>query len=70
MTSAELLAALHAQVDEATLAPVTEEVDPAVEAMVRSWPVQWSSSRADALGLPRDEDAAGIVAAYLRRIGR
>ena len=70
VTSAELLAALHAQVDSSTLAPVTEDVDPAVEAMVRSWPLQWSSSRADSLGLPRDADAAGIVAAYLRRIGR
>ena len=69
-TAGELLAALHAQVDPATLAPVTVEVDAAVEAMVRSWPLQWSSSRADALGLPRDDDAAGIVAAYLRRIGR
>ena len=66
----ELLAALHALVDPATLAPVTVEVDPAVEAMVRSWPTDWSSPCADALGLPRDEDAAGIVRAYLTRIGR
>ncbi len=29
----------------------------------------WSSARADALGLPRDEDAAGIVRAYLRASG-
>jgi nucleoside-diphosphate-sugar epimerase len=70
VTSAELLAALHALVGEETLAPVTVAVDPAVEAMVRSWPTAWSSSRADALGLPRDEDAAGIVRAYLTRIGR
>jgi D-erythronate 2-dehydrogenase len=70
VTSGELLAALHAVVDEATLAPVTVAVDAAVEGMVRSWPTDWSSSRADALGLPHDEDAAGIVQAYLRRIGR
>jgi nucleoside-diphosphate-sugar epimerase len=70
VTPGELLAALHALVDPSTLAPVTVDVDPSVEAMVRSWPLGWSSSRADALGLPRDEDAAGIVAAYLRRIGR
>lgn len=69
-TSGELLAAVHALVDPATLAPLAVTVDPVVEAMVRSWPIDWSSSRADALGLPRDSDAAGIVRAYLRRIGR
>ena len=42
---------------------------PGVEAMVRSWPTDWRSSRADALGLPRDEDAAGIVRAYLSASG-
>jgi D-erythronate 2-dehydrogenase len=70
VTAGELLAALHAVVDEATLAPVTVEVEPAVEAMVRGWPTDWSSSCADALGLPRDENADGIVRAYLKRIGR
>jgi hypothetical protein len=70
LTAGELLSALHAVVDEATLAPVTVEVDPAIEAMVRGWPTGWSSSCADALGLPRDEDADGIVRAYLTRIGR
>ena len=69
-TAGELLAALHAAVDPATLAPVTVEVDPAVEAMVRSWPTALELARADALGLPRDDDAAEIVSAYLRRIGR
>jgi nucleoside-diphosphate-sugar epimerase len=70
VTSRELLEALYAVVDPATLAPVTVEADPAVETMVRSWPTGWSSSCADAIGLPRDDDAAAIVAAYLRRIGR
>jgi hypothetical protein len=37
---------------------------------VRTWTTDWRSTRADALGLPRDEDAAGIVRAYLARIGR
>ena len=70
VTAGELLAALHAIVDPSELAPVTVEVDPATEAMVRGWATAWSSSRADALGLPRDEDADGIVRAYLERIGR
>jgi nucleoside-diphosphate-sugar epimerase len=70
VTSRELLTALHALVDPSTLAPVTVAVDPAIEAMVRSWPTGWSSSRAQALGLPRDEDATEIVQAYLTRIGR
>ena len=69
-TPRELLAALHALVDPSTLAPITVEVDPAVDALVRTWPVDWSSARADALGLPRDESAAAIVRAYLTRIGR
>jgi hypothetical protein len=69
-TSGELLAAVHELADPATLAPLTVEVDPAVEAIVRSWPIAWSSSRADALDLPRDADAAGIVRDYLKRIGR
>jgi nucleoside-diphosphate-sugar epimerase len=69
-TAGELLAALHDLVDASTLAPVTVEVDPVVESMVRSWPTHWSSPCADALGLPRDEDAAAIVRAYLTRIAR
>jgi D-erythronate 2-dehydrogenase len=69
-TSGELLDAVHELVDPATLAPLTVAVDPVVESMVRSWPVDWSSSRADAIGLPRDEDAASIVRAYLQRTGR
>ena len=67
VSAGELLAALHAVVDENTLAPVTVAPDPAVEDMVRGWPVDWSSSCADALGLPRDESAASIVQAYLER---
>ena len=70
VTPRELLDALHALVDPSTLAPVTVEVDPATEAIVRTWATDWRSSRADALGLPRDEDADGIVRAYLERIGR
>jgi nucleoside-diphosphate-sugar epimerase len=70
VTAAELQDALHALVDPATLAPVTVEPDPATEAIVRGWATDWRSSRADALGLPRDADATEIVRAYLRRIGR
>jgi hypothetical protein len=70
VTAAELLHALHSLVDEDTLAPISVEIDPATEAIVRTWATDWRSSRADALGLPRDEDATGIVRAYLARIGR
>lgn len=70
VTPRELQAALHAQVDASTLAPVTVEPDPEIEAIVRTWATDWRSSRADAIGLPRDGDAAGIVRAYLTRIGR
>jgi nucleoside-diphosphate-sugar epimerase len=70
VTPRQLQAALHELVDAETLAPVTVEPDPATEAIVRTWATDWRSSRADALGLPRDEDAASIVRAYLARIGR
>ena len=70
VTSGELLDALHALVDAGTLAPVTVEVDPAVEAIVRSWPTGWVTERATAVGLPHDVDAASIVRAYLARVGR
>ena len=49
---------------------MTVEPDAATEAIVRTWTTDWRSSRADALGLPRDEDAGAIVRAYLARIGR
>jgi nucleoside-diphosphate-sugar epimerase len=54
VTAGELLAALHELVDADTLAPVEVAVDPAVEAMVRGWPVDWTTARADAIGLPHD----------------
>ncbi len=70
VTPQELLEALYALVDRSTLAPVSVEVDPATVAIVRTWATDWRSTTAEALGLPRDEDAAGIVRAYLARIGR
>ena len=70
VTPRELQSALHELVDAATLAPVTVALDPATVAIVETWATDWRSSRADALGLPRDEDAGAIVRAYLARIGR
>jgi nucleoside-diphosphate-sugar epimerase len=70
VTPQELLDALYALVDRSTLAPVSVEIDPATVAIVRTWATDWRSTTADALGLPRDEDAAAIVRAYLARIGR
>src|SRR4029077_21248749 len=70
VTGTELMKALHSLVDEDTLAPVSVEIDPATEAIARTSGTGGRSSRAHALGLPRDDDAAGIVRAYLARIGR
>jgi nucleoside-diphosphate-sugar epimerase len=70
VTPRELLDSLYSLVDRETLAPVSVEADPATEAIVRTWATDWRSSRADALGLPHDDDASGIVRAYLARIGR
>jgi hypothetical protein len=70
VTPLELLDALCELVDPAKLAPVSVEIDPATVAIVRTWATDWRSTRADELGLPRDEDADGIVRAYLARIGQ
>lgn len=42
--------------------------DPETEAMVGSWPRSARTDRADALGLPRDENLDAIVAAYLSAV--
>jgi nucleoside-diphosphate-sugar epimerase len=44
--------------------------DPAIDAMVGSWPWSGRSGRAAALGLPQDESVDAIVAEYLNRGSR
>jgi nucleoside-diphosphate-sugar epimerase len=45
------------------------ERDPAIEAVVASWPAEWRTARARTLGLPADRDLDGIVADYLADFG-
>jgi D-erythronate 2-dehydrogenase len=40
------------------------ERDPAIEAIVASWPARFDTTRADALGMPRDASADDLVRAF------
>lgn len=45
---------------------VTMREDPAIDAIVRSWPSRFDNSRAHALGLRPDDDIDAVVAQYLQ----
>jgi len=69
---AEMIAALEA-VAEARgidLGPITPAPDPAVEAIVTSWPQAMDDTRARKLGLPGDESLNAIIEEYLEDFGR
>ena len=48
-----------------TLGPVTPKPDPAIEAIVKSWPLAMQDSRARALGLPADDSLEAIIGEYI-----
>jgi nucleoside-diphosphate-sugar epimerase len=48
-----------------TLGPVTLEQDPAIEAIVKSWPLAMQDSRARALGFPADDSLEAIIGEYI-----
>ena len=48
-----------------TFGPVTPKPDPAIEAIVKSWPLAMEDSRARALGLPADESLEAIIREYI-----
>ena len=48
-----------------TFGPVTPKPDPAIEAIVKSWPLTMEDSRARALGLPADESLEAIIREYI-----
>ena len=48
-----------------TFGPVTTKPDPAIEAIVKSWPLTMEDSRARALGLPADESLEAIIREYI-----
>jgi nucleoside-diphosphate-sugar epimerase len=61
----EMIAALGRAGGKAAVDRITFQPDPAVEAIVGSWPGAWDISRAQGLGLTADADFDAIVRAYL-----
>jgi len=64
---AEMIAALGRVAAEEGIepGPVTPKPDPAVEAIVTSWPLVMDDARARKLGLPRDESLDDIIREYI-----
>ncbi len=61
----EMIAALRRAGGPAAVDLVRHAPDPAVEAIVGSWPAAWDNRRAEALGLKPDADFDAIVRAYV-----
>ena len=67
----EMIAALERAGGKAAVDLVRFQRDPAVEAIVGSWPAAWDNTRAEALGLKPDPDFDAIVRAYVEEeLGR
>jgi nucleoside-diphosphate-sugar epimerase len=62
---AEMIAALERAGGKAASGRITYQRDPAIEAIVGSWPGAWDISRAVGLGLKADPDFDAIVRAYI-----
>jgi nucleoside-diphosphate-sugar epimerase len=61
----DMVAALERAGGRAAVNLIRHERDPAVEAIVASWPAAWDNRRAEALGLWPDPDFDSIVRAYI-----
>jgi nucleoside-diphosphate-sugar epimerase len=61
----EMIAALERVGGQRAVDLIRHERDPAVEAIVASWPAAWDNRRAEALGLRPDPDFDAIVRAYI-----
>ncbi|MGZ3272178.1 MAG: D-erythronate dehydrogenase [Caulobacteraceae bacterium] len=61
----EMIAALERAGGKAAVDLIRHERDPAVEAIVGSWPAAWDNRRAEALGLRPDANFDAIVQAYV-----
>jgi D-erythronate 2-dehydrogenase len=62
---AGMIEALREVAGDAAVARIRHEIDPRVAAMVASWPGQWDTSRAEALGFTGDTTFADVIRAYL-----
>lgn len=65
VTVAEMLQTLREVAGDAVADRVTVAPDPAVEAIVGSWPAAFDNARATALGLRPDESFESVVRAYV-----
>jgi nucleoside-diphosphate-sugar epimerase len=61
----EMIAALERVGGREAVDLITHTPDPAVEAIVGSWPAAWDVSRATALGLEGDADFDSVIRAYV-----
>ena len=62
---AEMIEALRRVAGDRPLGEITVEPDPFIQAICATWPVDISTERADALGLPREGSVDEIVEAYI-----
>ncbi|MGW6060509.1 D-erythronate dehydrogenase [Streptomyces sp. NPDC055189] len=65
ITVAEMLATLRKVAGDAVADLVTLAPDPAIEAIVGSWPAAFDNARATALGLRPDESFESVIRAYM-----
>ena len=65
VTVAEMIAALRRVAGNRHLGEITVEPDPAIEAIVATWPVETEFARASALGLPIEDGLDDIIRAYI-----
>lgn len=65
VTVEEMIAALKRVAGNRPLGPITPRRDPAIEAIVATWPTEAEFARATALGLPCEARVDDIVRAYI-----
>lgn len=61
----QMLDALRDIAGDAVAGLVVEAPDPAIEAIVRSWPARFDNARAELLGLTPDPDIASVIRQYM-----
>ncbi len=64
VTVGQMIQALEQAAGRAAVDLIRFERDPAVEAIVGSWPSAWDTRRAEGLSLKGDRDFASIIQAY------
>ena len=67
VTVGEMAAALARVAGSATAARIAWQPDPAIERIVNSWPGDFATDRADAMGFARDAGFDDIVRAYIEQ---